>query len=195
MLHPLTATRLATVAASGFRDVYELADAVLAQVSQVCKHLLDSGSLNETQTRRVRATLRDTPIAFAALTGFPLPDEESKANLVFVAAMLIDDVGGLSALATTVGYESVVSRVMEGATAGGLKSAKTRQERQKAWRGLVLALAGEILAKNLRLTQDDLVAKLRERWKPEWPRLPVHWRVVAFLSQAERDGLLPKRTT
>jgi hypothetical protein len=194
VIDPITRARVTTVVASGFQNEVELADEVLKFVSRVGKELLDSGSLNDEQTRGVRAALNDTPIAFAyfraSLTCFPLSDEQ-KANLVFMLGKVIDDMLSLGATAVAAGSETIASSVIKGGTDGGLKSAEVRQKKQKNWEDRVLAEAGELLKKNGRLTQDDITTKLQER---RLPGLPGRTRIITFLSQAQRDGRLPKRT-
>jgi hypothetical protein len=193
MRDPLTPIRMAALAASGFRDVSELVVAVLTHQREVGKELLEGGSLSEQQTRGVRATLNDTPAAFAALEGLPLPVEE-KENLIFRTAVLIDDSMTMGAFAALSGDESLKSLVSQRARAAGLKSAETRRTQQKAWRDLVLTEAGRLLEKNRTLTQDELATLLHKRWPKGGPRLPGRREIIAFLSQAVNDGRLPKRT-
>jgi hypothetical protein len=192
VLDPVTPVRVSTVLASGFRDESELADAILKFVSQIGKDLLDSGSLNNEQTRGVRLTLNDTPITFAALTSFPLP-EEQKANLVFMLAKLMDDMLSLGATAMTAGNEDIALRVLNGGVRGGRRSTEVRRQTQRDWQDLVLTLAKEITQKNNRLTQDDLATKITDRWQKGWPKLPTRKLVIAFLSTAQSKGWLPRR--
>lgn len=192
MIDPVTRVRLSTVIASGFRNELELADAILRLVSKIGQDLLNSGYLSEQETKGVRLTLNDTPIAFAALTSFPLP-EEQKANLVFMLAKLMDDMLSLGAKAMTAGNKDIALRVIKGGGRGGDNSTITRREQQKAWQDRVLMEATKIIQKNNRLTQDDLGTKIAERWQPGWPRLPTRKPVIAFLSIAESDGRLPPR--
>jgi hypothetical protein len=192
VIDPVTLVRVSTVIASGFGDESELADAILKLVSRIGKDLLDSGSLNKEETRGVRLTLNDTPIAFAALTSFPLP-EEQKANLVFMLAKLMDDMLSLGATAMTAGNKDIASRVLKGGARRGHGSTKTRRRKQKEWQDCVLTVAKEITQKNNGLTQDDLATKIEERWQSSWPRLPTRKPVIAFLSKAQSDERLPRR--
>jgi hypothetical protein len=189
VIDPITPIRVSTVVASGFQNEVEMADKILEHVSPVGKELLDSGSLNAHQTRGLRAALNDTPNAFAYLTRFSLPDEQ-KANLVFIFGRVIDDMLELGARAVAAGSETIASRVIQGAIDGGLKSATTRQIKQKEWQDRVLPAAEKLFKKNGRLTQNDLATKLES----SLPGLPGRKQIIAFLSQAQNDGRLSKRT-
>lgn len=192
MIDPITLTRLSTVAASGFQNEMELADAILKFVSQIGKDLLDGGKLSNEEASGVKLTLNDTPIAFAALTSFPLPAEQ-KANLVFRLTKLMDDMLSLGATAMTAGNKDIALRVLKGGALGGRGSTKTRRRQQKEWQDCALTVANEITQKNNRLTQDDLATKIAEHWHSDWARLPGHNSVIAFLSTAQSDGRLPRR--
>jgi hypothetical protein len=191
VIDPVTLVRLNSVIASGFQNETELADAILKFISQIGKDLLDGGSLNEEETRGVRLTLNDTPITFAALTSFPLP-EEQKANLVFMLAKLMDDMLSLGATAMTAGNKDIALRVLNGGVRGGNRSTVTRRQTQKEWQALALTLATGITQKNNRLTQDDLETKIRDRWQKGWPRLPGRKSIIDLLSKAQGDGRLPR---
>jgi hypothetical protein len=105
----------------------------------------------------------------------------------------MNDMLSLGAVAMTAGSEDIASRVLKGAAHGGFISTKTRRKKQKEWQDQVIAEAKEIAAKNPRLTQDDMAAKVQERWLPFWPRLPGRNLIIACLSAAQADGRLPKR--
>jgi hypothetical protein len=191
VIDPVTLVHLSSVIASGFQNETELADAILKFVSQIGKDLLDGGSLNEEETRGVRLTLNNTPITFAALTSFPLP-EEQKANLVFMLAKLMDDMLSLGATAMTAGNKDIASRVLNGGVLGGHRSTETRRQTQKDWQARALTVAKEIVGKNSRLTQDDLATKIQGHWHSSWPRLPGRKSIIDLLSKAQGDGRLPR---
>jgi hypothetical protein len=193
VIDPVTLARLSTVAASGFRNETELADAILKFVSQIGKDLLDGGKLSNEEASGVKLTLNNAPIAFAALTSFSLAREQ-KANLVFMLARLMDDMLSLGATAMTAGNKDIALRVLKGGALGGHESTKTRRRKQKEWQACVLTVAKEITQKNNGLTQDDLATKIAERWQSSWPRLPTRKPVIAFLSKAQGDGRLPRRS-
>ena len=201
LLHPVTQERINIVAASGFKSELELADAILKFVSKTGKDLLEGGSLSEDETKGVKSTLNDTPIAFAALvaalTSLPLIREQ-KANLVFMLAKLMDDMLSLGATAMTAGSKDIASRVITGSSHGGFKGSKTRQNKQKVWQDRFLEWARELYQKNKSLTQEDYETKIRERWQSRWPppepQLPTRKVVIALISEAWKDGRLPKRT-
>jgi hypothetical protein len=109
-------------------------------------------------------------------------------------AKLMDDMLSLGATAMTAGNKDIASRVLKGGAYGGSRSAELRRETQKKWQDCVLTAAKEITQKNNGLTQDDLATKITEHWQSSWPRLPTRKPVIAFLSKAQSDGRLPRRT-
>jgi hypothetical protein len=143
----LAVIRRATVITSGFQNEIELADALLAFISRVGQELIDGGSLSEEQARGVRGTLNDTPIAFAALSCVPLPDEE-KANLVFILVKLMDEMLSLGATAMVAGNEDIARSVINGGRLGGQLSTAIRREKQMAWQDQALKLAKDMVKKN-----------------------------------------------
>jgi hypothetical protein len=191
VIDPVTLARLSTVMASGFQSETELADAILKFVGQIGKDLLDGGALSNEEASGVRRALNDTPITFAALTSFPLP-EEQKANLVFMLAKLMEDMLSLGATAMTAGNKDIALRVLNGGVRGGQKSTETRRQTQKDWQARVLTVAKGIVGKNSRLTQDDLATKIQGHWHSSWPRLPGRKSIIDLLSKAQGDGRLPR---
>jgi hypothetical protein len=189
---PTIDNRLAVLAASGFANETELADAVLAFVNKIGGGLLEVGKLSESQISGVRGALNDTPIAFSALTGFPLPPE-GRNLLLFMAAKLVDDMLSLGAIAMLAGNADIESRVLSGGSKGGNKSAEVRRKKQREWQDKVLELANAMRTKNGRLTQEDLVSGVRQKWKPDWPALPTDKSIKALFSKATKSGALRQK--
>jgi hypothetical protein len=196
VIDPVTLVRLQTVLASGFRNETELADAILRFVSEIGQDLLDGGALSDEQAFGVKLTLNDTPLAFAtlaaAMTSLPLPGEQ-KANLVFMLARLIDDMMSLGAVAITAGNEDIALRVLKGAGRGGRGSTDTRRRKRREWQDQAITVAKEIVGKNKTLTQDDLATIIEKRWHSSWPRLRGRKSVINLISEAQKDGRLPRR--
>jgi hypothetical protein len=192
VIDPVTLVRVSTVIASGFRDESEFADAILKLVSQIGKDLLDGGNLTNEQASGVKLALNDTPIAFAVLTSFPPPGEQ-RSNLVFMLAKLMDDMLSLGSTAMTAGSKDIALRVLKEAGRGGRGSTDTRRRKRREWQDQAITVAKEIVGKNKTLTQDDLATIIEKRWHSSWPRLRGRKSVINLISEAQKDGRLPRR--